>query len=149
MKKIILTTFCLLFLLGAKAQTTTRYFELNMGFSTGIIPFFPGSSALYGATTKYNSGILLDYEAGIAFPTLVTAKGGIGYDIDGTEVSVGVRPWPPATYGQVRLNRPNKFSDIVLSVENMMWSNDFLGQRAMFTIGWRFDNKRYSDIKHK
>lgn len=128
------------------SQSKTKYFEFNTGFSTGEIPFFPGASALYGATQKYESGFLLDYEAGIAFPTLVTFKGGIGYDFSGTEVSVGVRPWPPTSYAQIRLDRPKRLADIVFTAEGSLFPNDLV-QMAVFTIGWRFDNSRYKDIK--
>lgn len=147
MKKIILFLFLLpLFVSG---QNTIPYVEVNTGISTGIVPFFPGASVLYGATTKYNSGIILDYEAGIAFPTLITFKGGIGYDFNGTQVSVGIRPWPPTTYGQVEIGRPKKMSDIVLTVEGMLWSENFLVQRGLFTIGWRFKNMKYRDLRKK
>lgn len=151
MKKIVKSVLLIILLstVIVKAQTTTPYVEINTGFSTGIIPVFPGASVLYGETTKYNSGFLLDYEVGISFPTLITGKIGVGYDIEGTELSVGVRPWPPATYGQIRLDRPNKKSDIILSIEGMMWSEQLFVQRAIFTVGWRFDNKKYKDIRSK
>lgn len=147
MKKIILI-FIFLPLLGF-AQNTIPYVEVNAGISTGIVPFFPGASVLYGATTKYNSGIILDYEAGIAFPSLITFKGGVGYDFNGTQVSVGIRPWPATTYGQVEISRPKKMSDIVLTVEGMLWSENFFVQRGLITIGWRFKNMKYRDIRKK
>ena len=130
------------------SQTTTPYVEVNAGFSTGIVPFFPGASVLYGATDIYPSGFIMDYEGGIAFPSLVTGKFGIGYDANGTEITAGIRPWPPATYGQVRIDRPNKVADIIISVEGTMFPNEFV-QRAIFTIGWRFDHRKYKDIRHK
>lgn len=145
--KHILTLFLLLTLTTTQAQLTTPYVEVNAGFSTGAIPFFPGASVLYGATTKYNSGILFDYQAGIAFPTLITFKGGIGYDINGTEISVGLRPWPPSTYGQVKIDRRRKQSDIILTVENTLFNEELFSQYAIFTIGWRWENKKYRDIK--
>lgn len=148
MKKYILILFLILTVIKSNGQTTTPYIEVNTGFSTGIVPFFPGASVLYGATDKYPSGFIMDYEAGIAFPTLVTGKFGIGYDANGTEITGGIRPWPLATYGQVRIDRPNKNSDIVLSIEGMWFSSEFV-QRAIFTIGWRFDHKRYKDIRHQ
>jgi hypothetical protein len=146
MKKLIL--LLILIPLIGKSQTTIPYVEANLGFSTGIIPFFPGASALYGATTKYESGFLLDYQAGIAFPTLFTAKGGVGYDINGTELSIGIRPWPTSTYLQVVINRSNKLSNIVISAESMLFSDVFV-QRGILTVGWRFNNLKYRDIKHK
>ena len=135
--------------LSTQAQTTTPHIEFNTGFSTGIIPAFPGGSLLYGATTKWNSGIIFDYQGGLAFPSLLTGKMGIGYDIDGTEATVGFRVWPPTSYAQVTINRPDRRSDIVLSVERMLWSDYLFVQQAIFTIGWRFDNKKYKDIRHK
>ena len=149
MKKIILSLFCLLFSISINAQTTTPYSEFNIGFSSGIVPFFPGTSVLYGATTKYNSGIILDYEGGIAFPSIVTGKLGVGLSINENQFTLGVRPWPSATYLQVKLNRPNKRSDIILSAERMMWSNDLFIQSAIFTIGWRFDNTNYRGMRNK
>lgn len=148
MKKLFLLLTLVPFL--SLGQTTTKFVEVNIGISTGIVPFFPGASALYGAEKKYPSGFLMEGEAGIAFPTLLTFKGGVGYDFDGTELSVGIRPWPASTYGQIKLNRPNKKSNIVLTMEGMWFANDLFVQRAIFTIGWRFDNKnRYSDIRNK
>lgn len=148
MKKLIIL-LTLLPLLGY-SQTTTPYVEVNAGFSTGIIPAFPGASVLYGATSRWESGFIFDYEAGIAFPTLLTGKMGIGGDFNGTEVTVGARPWPPATYAQVRINRPDKQSNLVFSVEGMLWSEYLFAQRAIFTIGWRFDNKKkYKEIRQK
>lgn len=147
MKKIILVL--LFFPLFIQAQNTIPYVEVNAGISTGVVPFFPGASVLYGATTKYNSGIILDYEAGIAFPSLITFKGGVGYDFNGTQVSVGIRPWPATTYGQVEISRPKKMSDIVLTVEGMLWSENFFVQRGLITIGWRFKNMKYRDIRKK
>lgn len=146
MKKLIL--LLTLLPLFTYSQTTTPYIEVNAGFSTGIVPFFPGASVLYGATDLYPSGFIMDYEAGIAFPSLITGKFGIGYDANGTEITAGVRPWPPSTYGQVRIDRPNKLADIIISVEGTMFPSEFV-QRAIFTIGWRFDHKKYKDIRHK
>lgn len=146
MKKLILL-LTLLPLFGY-TQTTTKYVEVNIGFSTGIVPFFPGASVLYGATDRYPSGFIMDYEGGIAFPTLVTGKFGLGYDANGTEITAGIRPWPPTTYGQVRIDRPNKNADIILSIESCLFPSEFV-QRAVFTIGWRFDNQRYKDIRQK
>ena len=145
MKKLIL--LLLLLPLITYSQTNVKYVEVNTGFSTGIVPFFPGASVLYGVTEKYSSGFLLDYEAGIAFPTLVTFKGGIGYDFNGTELSVGIRPWPPTTYGQVKFERSKKLSDIVITVEGVLFPSEFV-QRGILTIGWRFNNLKYKDIKN-
>lgn len=147
MKRLIL--LLALLPLFTYAQSTTTYTEVNIGFSTGIIPMFPGASVLYGATDRYPSGFIMDYEGGIAFPTLVTGKFGMGYDANGTEITAGIRPWPPATYGQVRIDRPNKKADIIISMEGMLFPTELFVQRAILTIGWRFDSMKYKDIKYK
>lgn len=143
----LLITLLLVCTTSLKAQTTVPFVEVNAGFSTGVVPFFPGASVSYGKTTKYDSGIFLDYQAGIAFPTLITFKGGIGYDINGTQLSVGIRPWPPTTYGQLEINRPKRLSDLVFTLEGNLFPQSLINQRGIITIGWRFKNMKYRDLK--
>jgi len=139
MKNILLTLVTILFFGFANGQSTTRYIEFNTGISTGLVPLFPGGSFMYGATTTYNSGIVLDYEGGFAFPSLVTGKAGIGYAVSkDADITVGIRPWPASTYLQLKLNRPNKKTDLVITAENM-WARDLFVQTAIFTIGWRLN----------
>jgi len=138
MKKILLTLVTILFFGFANGQTTTKYMEFNMGFSAGLIPIFPGGSFLYGATTKYDSGVVLDYQGGFAFPSLVTGKIGVGASLnDDSDITVGIRPWPASTYLQLKLNRPNKKTDLVITAEKM-WGRNLFVQDAIFTIGWRY-----------
>jgi hypothetical protein len=126
-----------------------KYIEVNTGFATGIVPFFPGASVLYGATNYYPSGFLLDYEGGLAFPTALTGKIGFGCLVNKDEITVGIRPFPATYYAQIRIDRPTKNSDIILSVESGLYYRSLLSQTAIITIGWRWDNKRYSDIRRK
>ena len=142
MKKLILLFVLLISTLSIKAQTV-KYVELNTGFSTGIVPFFPGGSILVGATHRFDSGIVLDYEGGVAIPSIVTGKVGVGCDINSATITFGVRPWPSSIYAQVELLRPNKSSDIVLTAEGMI-GNVFV-QNSIFTIGWRWKNKPYKE----
>ena len=138
MKKILLVLISILCITLSNAQTTIKYTEFNVGASVGVVPMFPGFSFLYGATTKYDSGVILDYQGGLAFPSLVTGKAGIGFSIDPKlDLTFGVRVWPSSTYVQLKINRPDRPRDIVFTVENTWWGPTSLGQGAIFTVGWR------------
>lgn len=140
MKKVILISLILLSSLCVKGQTT-KYVELNTGFSTGAIPFFPGGSIMVGATHKFDSGIILDYEGGVAVPTIITLKGGIGHNIGKDILTFGVRPWPGSVYAQYELMRPGKSTDLVFTAESSLG----IIQSSIFTIGWRWKNKPYKE----
>ena len=142
MKKVILISLLLLSSLLVKGQTeTVKYVELNTGFSTGTVPFFPGGSIMVGATHKFDSGIILDYEGGVAIPTIITLKGGVGFNIKKDIITFGIRPWPGSVYAQYEIMRPGKSSDIVLTAEGSLG----VIQSSIFTIGWRWKNKPYKE----
>ncbi len=145
MKKLItLLTFCLL-TVGVSAQSRITYSEINAGISTGVIPIFPGASSLVGATVRYPSGFIVDYQGGIAFPTLLTGKVGVGLPVDyNMDLTVGVRVLPSSIYAQLLVKRPTKKSDLVFTAEALAWSPAF-GQYSILTVGWRFndDNKLF------
>lgn len=139
-KKILLFVFFVLCFFNSYSQTTTKYRELNTGVSTGIIPLFPGVSSMIGATTKYPSGIILDYEGGIAVPSIITMKGSVGFSLDDKlDLSFGIRPWPSSTFVQMNIRRPNKSSNIVVTAESMLWSRYLWVQNSIFTVGWRWN----------
>ena len=138
MKKLLLLFILALCFNISKAQTTTTYTELNAGVSVGTVPLFPGASFLYCATTRFNRGVLLDYQGGLAFPSILTAKAGVGYAFDSKyELSLGARIWPSTTYLQLKSNRPDKNRDILFTIEAMSWSTTSFSQSAIFTVGWR------------
>lgn len=142
MKQLILTALLVLFVFITNAQTRTTYTEFNAGISTGIIPVFPGASSLVGATVKYPSGFIVDYEGGLAFPTLITGKVGVGLPVDhNMDLTIGIRAFPSSIYAQILVSRPNKKSDLVFTAEALTWSNSTLGQYSVLTVGWRFNNE--------
>ena len=141
MKKLILISLLLLSSLLVKGQTV-KYVELNTGFSTGTVPFFPGGSIMVGDTHKFDSGIILDYEGGVAVPTIITLKGGIGFNVKKDIITFGVRPWPGSVYAQYEIMRLNKSSDIVLTAEGSLG----VIQSSIFTIGWRWKSKPYKEV---
>lgn len=141
---ITLLTLCLL-TIGVNAQSRITYSEINAGISTGVVPIFPGASSLVGATVRYPSGFIVDYQGGIAFPTLLTGKVGVGLPVDyNMDLTVGIRALPSSIYAQLLVKRPTKKSDLVFTAEALAWSPAF-GQYSILTVGWRFndDNKLF------
>jgi hypothetical protein len=148
MKTLLLSLVMVLSFSLVNGQTSKNYIEFNTGISTGLIPFFPGGSLLYGKTIIYESGIVLDYEGGVAFPSVVTGKIGLGCTIkNDAELTFGIRPWPATSYIQLELNRDNKRSNLIFSAEKM-WGRDLFVQEGILTIGWRFSGNKYSDVRH-
>lgn len=142
MKKLSILVILFLYSFLSLGQTKTKYSEFNTGLSVGAVPIFPGASLLIGKTITYNSGLIFDYQGGLAFPSIITGKIGFGYAIQNdAEITVGVRPWPTTSYLQMKLNRPEKRTDLVFSVEKI-WGGDFFIQDAIFTIGWRHSIKK-------
>ena len=92
MKKTILILFLLPKLLFSQSFNEP-YKELNFGVIAGFEGgVFPGASYLWGETHYYYNNTLLDYQAGFAFPTIVTGK--IGFGVGGSNFAtiIGVRP---------------------------------------------------------
>jgi hypothetical protein len=65
------------------------------------------------------------------------------------EFTIGVRAWPSTYYAQMRFDRPNRKSDVTVSVESGLYRNSLLGRGLIVTVGWRWDNLRYGDIRKK
>ena len=107
-KLIILLSFIPTFLY---CQNSTTYKEFNAGIYLGEdINVFPGASFLWGKTIYYENNTLLDYEAGIAFPTLATAKVGLGIGNNNNSAIIGLRPWPTSLYFQYTMNEKRLIS---------------------------------------
>ena len=80
-----------------------NYIDANLGVAllNGVIPF-PGTSILFGRRSFGSESTFLDAELGLAFPSAVTAKLGVGrYNpATGKSVAAGIRPWPSHVYVQ-------------------------------------------------
>jgi hypothetical protein len=131
MKKVILILF-LLPTLSFSQSFNEPYKEFNFGIAGGFEGgVFPGASYLWGKTHYYNNNTLLDYQAGFAFPTIVTGK--IGFGVGGSSFAtiIGVRPWPSTAYLQFSFNQRSNFS-IELAVPELY------GEGFIITYGIRF-----------
>ena len=134
MKKIILL---LLFIPTLSfAQSSESYKEINFGVITDMVfdgdQIWPGASFLWGKTYYYNNNIVLDYQAGFAFPTLATGKIGFGLGGSNFATIIGLRPYPATAYIQFSKNQRFNFS------AEYVLDEDYFGQSVIFTYGLRF-----------
>ena len=115
MKKLI---FLLVFPFFSIGQDS--YIEINAGLANlddSDFSFFPGGSVLWGKVfEKTESNFLIDMQVGLALPSLVTAKIGIGSFLNKEKksaISAGIRPWPLHLYTQVNFNEGKRGQWIV------------------------------------
>ena len=131
MKKTILILFLLPTLLFSQSFNEP-YKEFNFGVAAGFEgSVFPGASYLWGKTHYYNNNTLLDYQAGFAFPTVVTGKIGFGWGGSNYATIIGVRPWPSTAYLQFSFNQRSNLSIEVVVPE-------LYGEGFLITYGIRF-----------
>ena len=150
MKKfILLLSISVLFMGRNSAQELTKmsqnsFTELNVGVAfldDGWIPF-PGASFLWGQTFINKNDVIFEYEVGLAFPTLVTAKLGIGKKFNNTKVIVGVRPWPFNIYGQSSFGERESGYWITSIEFNPTYSDSSsLSTKAILNFGYRWNLK--------
>ena len=111
MKKIIILIICPLTLFS-QSKNINKYKEFNFGvyanFDDGFI--FPGASFLFGKKNYFNKKFLLDYQIGIAFPSIFTGKIGVGLGNKKYARIFGIRVYPSSTYIQLSFNERNNIS---------------------------------------
>ena len=142
MKKIILILI-LIPIIGF-SQNSNKYKEFNAGVYVNNLEFggwsgidfdfiFPGASFLWGKTNYYSNNLFFDYQVGVAFPSLITGKAGLGIGNQDSPVtfSTGIRPWPLTYYVQLDFN--NRF---IISIEPFISSG--IDGTGIATIGFRF-----------
>lgn len=128
MKKIILILS--LFPLLTYSQSNNTYKEINIGIALFDDGGFPGASFLFGKTNYYTNNTLLDYQLGVAFPSIVTGKIGFGIGNEDFATIIGVRPWPTCAYLQLSENEKHNLSVEYGSYEGY--------QVTLLTYGIRF-----------
>lgn len=134
MKRIILILS--LFPLLTFSQSKNIYKEFNFGIAvvdaTGA---FPGASFLIGNTNYYSNNTLLDYQIGVAFPSVVTGKVGFGIGNEDLATIIGFRPWPTCPYLQISFKERHNFS---MEYHLLQDSDYFQGTSLILTYGIRF-----------
>jgi hypothetical protein len=133
MKKIILIfTFLPIFLLS---QSNNTYKEFNFGIAVVDDFGFPGASFLFGQTNYNSNNTLLDYQIGIAFPSILTGKVGFGIGDKDFATIIGIRAWPTCPYLQFSIKERHNFS---IEYHVFKESEFFEGTSLIYTYGIRF-----------
>lgn len=125
MKKLIILVAALgLSATAVRAQrlATRSYLELNLGAAVvddgdgGFV--FPGLSFLIGQQAFLNPTVFVEYQAGLALPTLGTGKLGLGVQSEstGAGLSAGVRVYPNTLY--LQFYKPTRRGQWNLSLEH-------------------------------
>lgn len=116
------------------------FFEWNVGFALGPEVRLPGTSVLWGRTIITDKNVIFEYEGGLAFPTVLTAKFGFGKRIKKTNLIAGIRPYPINFYIQASTISTER-GYWIFSVEYNPFPGDNLitfGSRAIFNVGYRW-----------
>ena len=130
----------------SQGKSKNSFIEWNLGvalFDENLI--FPGTSVLWGRTYINENNLIFEYEAGLAFPSIVTAKLGIGKKFNNTNVTIGVRPFPFNLYCQSSFLKGKKgywITSIEFNPLDAETSISF-GSTAILNFGyrWNLNNK--------
>jgi hypothetical protein len=153
MKNLLLISLLSIFFFGnseaqeiSTGKSKNSFLELNFGVAYTddinlLYLIFPGASVLWGRTYINENNFIFEYEAGLAFPTIVTGKLGIGKKFNNTKVIIGVRPFPFNLYLQSSFMKGKKgywiysieFNPLD-PVERLSW-----GSKAIFNFGYRWN----------
>jgi len=138
MKKILLLLF--ICPIVSFSQFNKTYKEFNFGVITDMFfdgnGIFPGASFLWGKTNYYQNNRLLDYQIGIAFPTIITGKVGYGIGDQDYATIFGIRPFPTTTY--VQFSFREKYNIAVEYTPIDFESNEFGRGGLIICYGYRF-----------
>ena len=134
---------------GGIARLGSNYYDIEIG---------PGASALIGKQFDIKkTPFLFDMQIGLAFPSVLTAKVGLGsllYRKTRTAITIGVRPWPLHLYTQLQLFQTDIIGLFVSfeagsklleergvsgGVGNLDYGELSMGSRFMINIGYRID----------
>jgi hypothetical protein len=147
MKNLLLTFILLLstqnFFVAQNTQTRS-YLEVNAGLARIFYDsYFPGISFLVGQQKFLAPQTFLEYQVGLALPSIATAKVGVGYQGEGIGFSAGVRLFPAFVYGQTHFNLRNGQINISAEISPFNLNNWDLGPsfgaNNIFTLGYQWN----------
>ena len=117
-----------------------QFIEANIGLASiddysYTVPF-PGARVLYGQTYNKKS-FVIEWQIGLAAPSVVTGKIGIGAGNLKRNFMIAVRPWPLSVGPQAHIDLV-KLGRLTLSFE--IGNNNDASYDAGFisTVGWRW-----------
>ncbi|MBM3424232.1 MAG: hypothetical protein FJY06_01925 [Bacteroidetes bacterium] len=169
MKNVIFKLFCAVFFVGhgitgyTQQQIPRTFLECNGGLAILNDDWFgvyPGVSYLIGQQRFFKENYFFEYQAGLSFPSIVTAKLGVGATGKVFGGSLGMRVFPNFVYGQIHFRFRNgqlNFSAEVSPFYNSNFVNigPSFGANAIFTCGYQLAigksrlNKDPSNRKNK
>lgn len=156
MKNLRILAILILIISSAKGQVikeatqtptkkTQSFFEWNIGAAyveiDGDLGVFPGTSFLLGQTKQFKNDMVLEYEAGLAFPTVLTGKIGVGKKFGKTTTILGVRPFPFNVYVASTFAH-GKRGYAIVSAEGNPVSHDYLISflsYGVLNVGYRWN----------
>jgi hypothetical protein len=147
MKAIILS---ILIVIGIECEAQEQFTSLEWNTGVSYIDldgYFPGCSYLIGTTYITKSNLVLDAQIGLAFPTFVTGKIGVGLKAKNSIITAGIRPFPAHAYIQMQWSPNNKHRSFIFSFEESAYSMtndyDWDGLSAysirLATVGYRWN----------
>ena len=147
MKAIILS---ILIFIGIECEAQEQFTSLEWNTGVSYIDldgYFPGCSYLIGTTYITKSNLVLDAQIGLAFPTFVTGKIGVGLKAKNSIITAGIRPFPAHAYIQMQWSPNNKHRSFIFSFEESAYSMtndyDWDGLSAysirLATVGYRWN----------
>ena len=155
MKNLLLISLLSIFFFGnleaqgiSTGKSKNSFVEWNYGvaFPQDDFFIFPGTSVLWGRTYINENNFIFEYEAGLALPTIVTGKLGIGKIFPNNKIIIGVRPYPFNLYFQRSFTKGKKGYWIYSIEFNPLEFNRFdpierlsFGSKAIFNIGYRWN----------
>ena len=148
MKAIILS---ILIFIGIECEAQEQFTSLEWNTGLAIIDdldgYFPGCSYLIGTTYITESNMVVDAQIGLAAPTLVTGKVGVGFKERNAIVTAGIRPYPLHAYLQRQWTPYNKHHSFIVSFEvsaysmfdNYVWAGPSAYSFWLATVGYRWN----------
>lgn len=153
MKKLIFLIFFIGNILNIHGQNkySRTYRELNTGVAllnkystTELGDLLIGLSFVSGKQNYFSENFFFEYQMGLALPSIVTGKIGIGATGKVFGGSIGVRVFPTFVYGQIHFRFQKSqlnFSAEVSPFYNYNSGNEIgpsLGSNAIFTCGYQW-----------
>lgn len=133
------------FLLGQKNSFGTgfkSFTEVNSGLAFANAEFlFPGASWLIGQTYIDENNHVIEYEIGLAAPSIGTAKFGVGGKIKNTLLTGGIRLFPFNFYVQSAFGLSHSGYWLISLEANPLPLEHYLSLQSagLITVGYRFN----------
>ena len=112
--------------------------ELNVGICYfGDNYIYPGFSFLWGKSIYYSNNTALEFQGGLAFPSILTAKIGYGIGNINSKFLLSVRPYPFSVGFQYDTRKRTFSLEKLLGGFVESFGNGTFGDSWIATIGFR------------